>query len=445
MTLRDLEQLQHEVIDQRTRPLVNEVVKAYEAGALRAATVSLWIAVVADLTNKIRYLADSGDGEARNVIENLDRAIANSSVIKVQEYERGLLEIVTEKLDILSSREKAELARLNEDRNLCAHPGFVTESDLFVPDAEAVRAHLVAACRSVFSQRPLSGKRLLATMQSEIDSDAWPNDRDYFLNRFFRSARESVKENITKILIKGSVVPLNGSNLKARRCRESVYAIAQEAPSTFERVLKSVLHNWEEAGALGDKQLIRSSGAYGGYTVYWEVFPATAKARLIALLKRGNRNFLIDERFFVSGLPADLVVADLYHNVLEGMDADELQQVIRRTRERSVFVPLAIRLVGESGSFRSAETNLRLVELCSGSLTRSDVADLRRAIEGNERDQVRWAGGSESILISIHEGSPKSPELDEEWKQLAAWLRHTGQKDGSQAYLYEELCDVVGV
>lgn len=63
VTLKDLEQLQHEVIDLRTRLLVKEVVKAYEAGALRAATVSLWIAVVADLTNKIRYLADSGDGE----------------------------------------------------------------------------------------------------------------------------------------------------------------------------------------------------------------------------------------------------------------------------------------------------------------------------------------------------------------------------------------------
>lgn len=168
MPLSDLERIQHDVVDVRSRGLVAEVVRCYEGGAYRAALVSLWVAVVADLTAKIRYLAESGDGEAGNVIADLDEALANQRVNQVQQYERDLLKTAEQQLQILLPRERVELERLNEDRHLCAHPGFLDEADLFVPDAEVVRAHLVAANRSVFSQRPLAGKRLLATLEIEM-------------------------------------------------------------------------------------------------------------------------------------------------------------------------------------------------------------------------------------------------------------------------------------
>ena len=148
--LTDLEEMQHGIEDKATRLLVAEVVKCYEAGAYRAALVSLWVAVVADITAKIRALAESGDGEAQNVISSLDAALANRVVQKVQEYERNILEVAERRLQILLPRERVELERLNEDRNLCAHPGYVDEALLYIPDAEIVRAHLVAARRAVF-------------------------------------------------------------------------------------------------------------------------------------------------------------------------------------------------------------------------------------------------------------------------------------------------------
>lgn len=153
MALSDLEQIQHDVVDVRSRALIAEVVRCYEGGAYRAALVSLWVAVVADLTGKIRYLAESGDGEAGNVISDLDKALANQRVDQVQQYERGILATAEQRLEILLPRERVELERLNEDRNLCAHPGYLDEAELFVPDAEVVRAHLVAANRCVWDCR----------------------------------------------------------------------------------------------------------------------------------------------------------------------------------------------------------------------------------------------------------------------------------------------------
>ena len=60
MALKDLEQIQHDIDNKHIRPLIAEVIKCYEAGAYRAAIVSLWTAVVTDLTGKIRTLAEAG-------------------------------------------------------------------------------------------------------------------------------------------------------------------------------------------------------------------------------------------------------------------------------------------------------------------------------------------------------------------------------------------------
>ena len=71
--------------------------------------MSLWIAVVADLTSKIRYLAESGDGKAAEVVSRLDEALANQTVSKVQDYERKILNIAEKELEIILPREKRSL------------------------------------------------------------------------------------------------------------------------------------------------------------------------------------------------------------------------------------------------------------------------------------------------------------------------------------------------
>lgn len=444
MPLSDLEKIQHDVVDVRSRGLVAEVVRCYEGGAYRAALVSLWVAVVADLTGKIRYLAESGDGEAGNVIDDLDKALANQRVDQVQRYERDLLATAERRLQILLPRERVELQRLNEDRNLCAHPGFLDEADLFVPDAEVVRAHLVAANRSVFSQRPLAGKRLLATLKIEMGGESWPSDGDYFLDRFFRPARERVKTNMVKILIKHSVRPPDDSNRAARRALRAALLVAKDSPSLFEGALRSVLHTWEASGSLGDSELVRASGAYGNRSVLWEVLPNTGKARLAALLEVCDIDFLLDERFFFSGAPCDEDIAEKFYSIVSELDAERAAKAVKQSINRGSFVRVAIDLVRSSASFRGAENNLRLVELCSDKLDHEDVANLREAIQRNPRNQVRLAGETESILTSIYSASSSTVASRREWRALAEWLHETGEKHGDDYYLYNEFLELVG-
>lgn len=443
MPLRDLEQIQHDVIEPRSKTLLLEVIKCYEGGAYRAALVSLWIAVVADLTSKIRYLAESGDGKAAEVVSRLDEALANQTVSKVQDYERKILNIAEKELEIILPREKKELERLNEDRNLCAHPGYVNEAELFVPDAEVVRAHLVAATRAVFAQRPLAGKRLLERLENEIESESWPEESEYFLDRFFRPARETVKANTAKILIKNSLQSSHASDRVARRSRESVYTVAAEAPSLFEECLHSVLHTWEESASLGDTELIRAVGAYGSRSIFWSALPGTSKSRLMALLDNCELDILLNEGFFSCGAPVEPNAATSFGKIISKLNTDQMDQAITQSTDLRPFVRPAIAHVKSSSTFRNAEANLRLVEKCSEVLNPEDVTHLREAIEGNAQDQVRLADGTEAILISIYSGSSASVKAHHDWSALAMWLHKKGTEKNDQHFLYNAFKELI--
>ncbi len=247
------------------------------------------------------------------------------------------------------------------------------------------------------------------------------------------------------MLIKGSVRPKDESHHNARRCRNAAYAIADAYPASFERLLSSVLNNWERAGALTNEDLVRSVGAFGGYSAFWDTFPSTARTRLLALLVNCDPQFLVDHRFFVCGKPQDEAVAVLVREVIGEMDSEQLESAVRRTQNRGEFVSAAISRVQKSKSFRSAESNLRVLALCSRSFAATDVGDLRQAILDNEYDQVRLTGEAETILISISADCPNSEEHSLEWKLLAEKLHEIVTQKNEEYYKYKKLCEAVGV
>ena len=108
------------------------------------------------------------------------------------------------------------------------------------------------------------------------------------------------------------------------------------------------------------------------------------------------------------------------------------------------FIASAIDLVRNSASFRSAEENLRLVELCSEMLDHEDVANLREAIQENPRSQVRLAGETESILSSIYSASSSTEASRQEWLKLAEWLHERGGEKGDEYYLYRDFLKLAG-
>lgn len=431
--MRDLETMRSGILNAEIRPLYDEAVRAYQAGAFKSAIIAVWIGVVADLTSKVRHLSETGDGRAKSAIADLDRAIAGHDVRGMQRFENEVLTLVGDDLQILTRRECDELKRLAEDRNLCAHPGFLETR--FVPTGELARTHIVAAWDSVFSQEALAGKHLVDVLLEEIQGDSWPSwigIREYLDERYFRRSKDSVRSNLISVLVKGSVRPENG-NLVARRCRESVAATADLHPVLLESRMSAVLSNWEKAGGLKDRDLVRAVGALGNIRAFWVVLPGTARTRLLALVPRCDTEFLIEERFFASGVPCDSIAAGVYERAIDKVNIDQLEELVKPILSQKQWVGRALKIVGEATSYRGAERRLRILEHCSAYMTADDVATLKKHILENYYDQIRKASETENILISmVNQFGPRHEILDA-WEDLANALRDKAVEDAGES------------
>ncbi|WP_152035073.1 hypothetical protein [Pseudomonas ovata] len=152
--------------------------QCYKAGAYRSSVVACWIAVAFDLVDKIRELAALGDKQAIEQINRFNRIHENNDIPGALNFEKELPDMALNKFSFISHSEFRDLERLVEDRNRCAHPSQVSESQIFVASAELARLHISNSIRSVLSQRATQGKASLARLMEELESRYFPSKQD---------------------------------------------------------------------------------------------------------------------------------------------------------------------------------------------------------------------------------------------------------------------------
>ena len=165
-----------------SKTYAEEAVAAYRAGAYRACIVTIWIAVVFDIIEKMREIAIFGNVEAKNKIDDFHKwqnevAKGNQALLpKVLKFERDILEYVTEKFEILDGQQLIELKRIQDDRNRCAHPTLQHEGTPYQPIGEVARAHLCNAMLHLLQHPPVQGRSALAELRKTISSSYFPQE-----------------------------------------------------------------------------------------------------------------------------------------------------------------------------------------------------------------------------------------------------------------------------
>jgi len=194
--LTDLDELALTVRDRTARSYILEAIDAYRGGAYRSSIISTWIAVNFDIISKIRELSNQGDQMAQAMIDNLDQAIAGKKINQLQKIEEELLEKASTDFEFLTDQEHLDLERLKYDRNLCAHPAYVTEEVLFEPEPERVRMHIVHAVKHLLQHQPVQGKSALKRIVRDMKSSSFPLTLDtacLFLNaRYLDRAKKAL-------------------------------------------------------------------------------------------------------------------------------------------------------------------------------------------------------------------------------------------------------------
>jgi len=177
--LADLELLLLNIQDSNVKAYAKEAIDAYLAGAYRASIVSIWIAVVYDLYQKIRYLAEQYDDKAaKQCFKDIEGIRNNPDKKQVSAWEREILKKSYEKIHMTTEIEYEHLDRIQKDRHRCAHPVLDSEGLLFQPSPELVRAHIRCAVENLLSLPAVMGKAAIEALDRDVESSYFPKDLD---------------------------------------------------------------------------------------------------------------------------------------------------------------------------------------------------------------------------------------------------------------------------
>ncbi len=170
----DLDELLLSCRDDGARRHLDEAVRCYRAGALRAATVAAWNAVAYDFISKLDELRLQGDRQAEQLHTSVMKSHATHNVQGLLKFEREILNEARERFGFLSELEKDDLSRLLADRQRCAHPSLDADAEMYAPSAEQVRAHIKHAVTHMLSRPPVCGKAALDRLMNEVVSASFP-------------------------------------------------------------------------------------------------------------------------------------------------------------------------------------------------------------------------------------------------------------------------------
>lgn len=242
--LADLDELILLCRAKKARAYITEAVACYRAGAYRAAIVSTWISVCYDIIDKFHELALSGDKEAEKQIQDIEKSRASNNIAGALEIERNLLSVAKDKFELLSPIEYADLCRLQEDRNRCAHPTLASEDQKFEPPAELARLHIRSTVTHLLQHEPAQGKYALERLIRDVNSTYFPTSPAEAIASLssgpLKRARESLVRNFVIVLFKQVLKKQEDVHQKFRSMA-ALAAVQKMRGGIFEEALKEKL------------------------------------------------------------------------------------------------------------------------------------------------------------------------------------------------------------
>ncbi|MUT73277.1 hypothetical protein [Stutzerimonas frequens] len=244
--LSNLDELIQNVRNIHAKNYLNESIAAYRTGAYRASLITTWIAVCVDIIEKIRELSLGEDPSAKKWEQALDKIQSNDPKAML-EFERNLLNIACEELQLISSIEKSHLERLKDDRNICAHPTFSDDGSQFSPPAELALAYIVQSANYLLVHAPVKGKVIVQRLYELINETSFPEEEEKAFtllsseNNLGRVKGSGVR-NLVILILKRIFRDEKGiSTEQLARFSSSLSAIQRLYPEIYEEVVSNKL------------------------------------------------------------------------------------------------------------------------------------------------------------------------------------------------------------
>jgi hypothetical protein len=437
--LTDIDSLALAVRDPETKRLIAEAISAYRGGALRSAIVSTWIAVNYDLIAKARELSMHGDAAATAFVQEMEQAVRNNNVRKLQSIESELLSTANAKLELFSPHEHEDLDRLQRDRHLCAHPAFATEDALFQPTPELVRTHITHALKHLLINAPLQGRSAIERFHADLLSPSFPVDAEnigaFVRAKYLDRAKDVMVTNLIKSLLTAAFGGESSKYIQRRhQLARTLREIAKAKTGLYDEAARD--HVSRKFDAIPDALLLSISAFVECDPHVWEWLPLDTRIRFTKLLEDADADTLKAHSAFDA-----FAVPDLANILLKRFDSfeQEVQIGIISQTPRQEFIASAIRIYGDSGGWRTAEERGRAMMIpLAPVMSASDVKDMLMAVKGNS--QIYQASGTPGQLEQVLDRSKSTiSEARSHWQSFVEDMTDENNGDATAYYSYPGL------
>lgn len=377
--LSDLDELVLRCRDEKAKSYIKESVSCYKSGAFRSAIVSTWIAVSFDIIDKLKDLSLAGDKEAEKQLEEFEKARKAGDIASSLKFERDILQIARDKLELISHIEFIDLERLQQDRNRCAHPSMTSDSEIFNPSAELARVHIRSAVEYLLQFPPAQGKYALESLVNEVGSEYFPTNLGKAVTAFKNSplfkARESLVRNFIVVLLK-KLLKEAIDYKEGLRISSALNAIEKIHKKNYTDTLKSKLSSLIKT--LSDDNLDKTFPVLKRLTDSWEYLEPDVKQKLEAYVENLPKKKLDELDFLLS------------HVGLSPSANRRLRKTTRAEIDDPLFfdlpIPVGDRIVElyvNSGSFDQANSFSSTVTRYALYFTKSQVEKVIKACGEN--------------------------------------------------------------
>lgn len=402
----DLDILLTKVRNPQSRIYFLDAVKAYKAGALRAALTAAWVALAYDLIAKYRELSALGDAAAADFLRSWDHATAINDIRQLLQLEGKIIEDAADNTQAISQIARRQLERLREDRHLCAHPAFSAEALLFEPTPELVRMHLVNAVDLVLGQEPLQGRAIFEVFDVDVQSSGFPTEHarimDYVEQRYLTRVRSQNIRNfgtvLAKSLLKG--IPAHLEDVRSK-IASALVAIRDRTPAAWPDVAPAIVHLLDNIDPPNRPRAIAFIAAFPDF---WPLLQPPTQTALQETVQNAVGAQLTDVRILL-GVSFPRFRAPLLA-VISQLEKEDLVKAIAFSRLLELW-PAAVQRYENSGSFRGSEANFReLITPFAGALGTIELDQLLDAVIANGQNYA--AAETATLLFSVLRNSGPS-------------------------------------
>lgn len=396
-SLTDLDELVLKCKDPKASSYIAEAVACYKAGAYRACIVTTWIAVVYDFLNKLRELERIGDNNARAKLTEFEKARSKHLLSEALKFEKSVLDWAKDEFEFISPIEHADLTRLIEDRNRCAHPSMISDTEPYYPPAELALYHLRNAVMYLLQHPPVQGKAALDRLKSEVESLYFPKEVEQAIQYFTNGPLANAKPVLTRrftIYLLDSLLLQAPDELRQRCLVAAINAVREMYRQEVEKVFTERLSDLLKG--INDAQIYVAVWFLGNVNDTWQFLDAAACLRF--------KNFVENaQETEIRAVLNSLLDVDELHALatdrIAAMNPDSIE-ICANTMPRIELVGRAIELYSESKTplmahNRSKNLIIPLVEVM-------DKGNIERLIEcASKNDSISRSPGFVHVLRTI--------------------------------------------